>query len=246
MSSQAILTNLLLPPLLFVVALLPAAILAWRGRRQAGTAVAICALGLLLLSTPFAAATLTVSLEGMLDVRRAEDTPAPAAIIVLGGEMTRGVEGPDIGPLTLERLRAAVVLHRRTGLPLLVTGGPLSQGAPPIAAMMADSLAADFGVTPRWIEPRARDTRENAAFSSDMLRREGIGAAFVVSHAWHLPRGMEAFDRAGLPARPAPVRRGRMPSGIASDWLPRPDHLAQSWFALREWAGLLVYRFRDG
>jgi hypothetical protein len=37
-----------------------------------------------------------------------------------------------------------------------------------------------------------------------------------------------------------------MPDGAASDWLPRPDHLARSWFALREWAGLLVYRLRDG
>jgi hypothetical protein len=28
--------------------------------------------------------------------------------------------------------------------------------------------------------------------------------------------------------------------------VPRPDHLAMSWFALREWAGLLAYRLRDG
>jgi uncharacterized SAM-binding protein YcdF (DUF218 family) len=167
------------------------------------------------------------------------------AIVVLGAEMVHGREGGDIGPLTLERLRAGAALHRRTGLPLLVTGGPLSPGSAPIAVLMARSLTTDFGAAPRWVEPRARDTRENAAFSAALLRGEGIGAAYLVTHAWHLPRAQAAFARQGLATAAAPVRLDRVPDGRLSEWLPRADHLGESWFFLREWAGRLVYALRD-
>jgi hypothetical protein len=30
------------------------------------------------------------------------------------------------------------------------------------------------------------------------------------------------------------------------DFIPRPDHFFTSWLMLREWAGRLVYRLRDG
>ncbi len=243
LSISGILTTQILPPLLFVHIALVAGLLAWRGRRTAGLLVALCSLGLLFLATPLGAGLLNAALQSR-EQRNTSQTPQ--AIIVLGGEMAHGTQGPDVGPLTLERIRAAAQLHRRTGLPLLVTGGSLSPGAPPIALMMAASLQADFNVTVRWVEPRARDTRENAAFSAAMLRAEGIDAALLVTHAWHMPRAVAAFDRQPFPVMAAPVRMAGWPSGTLSDWVPRPDHLAQSWFMLREWAGLLVYRLRDG
>jgi uncharacterized SAM-binding protein YcdF (DUF218 family) len=246
LSAQAVLTNLLLPPLGLMLAILVAGFLAWRGRRWAGAAAVAGALGVLLLSTPFAAGWLTASLEDRLRDAALSGQEEPRAIVILGGEMAHGDAGPEVGPLTLERLRAGAALHRRTGLPVLVTGGPLSGSAPPIAALMAASLETDFGIRPRWVEARARDTRDNAAFSAAMLRAEGVGSALVVSHAWHLPRALAAFGRQGFPVRAAPVRLDPWPSGGRSDWVPRPDHLAQSWFALREWVGLLVYRLRDG
>jgi uncharacterized SAM-binding protein YcdF (DUF218 family) len=170
---------------------------------------------------------------------------APGAIIILAGEAayTRGT--PEVGPLTLERLRAGAALHRRTGLPLLVSGGPLRGGDPPIAALMAASLVADFGVAVGWVEDRSSDTRDNAVFSAAMMRREGIHAAWLVTHAWHMPRAQEAFGRADFTTLAAPVRLDRVPDGRLQDWLPRPDRLAQSWYALREWAGRIVYLIRD-
>jgi uncharacterized SAM-binding protein YcdF (DUF218 family) len=246
MPLQGVLTSLLLPPLLLVLFVVAAGLLAWRGHRAAGALAAAAALGLLLLATPFVAGTLTHALESRAALGAPPGGPPPAAIIVLGGEMASGAGTPEVGPLTLERLRAGAALHRRTGLPLLVTAGPVARGAPPLAELMAGSLAEDFGVTVRWVENRARDTRDNAVLSVELLRAEGIGSAYVVSHAWHLARAEAAFARLGFPVTGYPLRRERMPDGIASDWLPRPDHLARSWLALREWAGILVYRLRDG
>lgn len=242
---QFVLTSLFLPPMLLVLAVLAAGLLAWRGMRIAGLVAAGAAGLLLLLATGVVAGMLAVGLERMAPAPAA-DALQPRAIIVLGGEMVRGAGGPEVGVLTLERLRAAAALHRRTGLPILVTGGPLARDAPPVAELMAFSLAEDFRVPVRWIEPRARDTRDNAALSAGLLRASGIGSAYLVSHAWHLPRGQAAFARIGFPVAAAPVRVGQMPRGKLADWMPLPSHLAQSWFALREWAGLLVYRLRDG
>lgn len=242
MSAQAIATALLLPPLLCTLVALLGGLLAAPRRPLAGLGTAASCIVLLLLATPFVAGNLRASLE--------EDLPVPAgeprAIVVLSGEVARAVDHVEVGPLTLERMRAAAALHRRSGLPLLVTGGALGEHDPPVAVLMARSFAEDFGVPVRWVEPAAMDTRDNAELSAALLRREGIGTVHVVTHAWHMRRALAAFARAGLVGVPAPVRIDRRPDGIAADWVPRPDQLYVSWLALREWAGILVYRLRDG
>ena len=236
-------TTLLLPPLALLLLCLVLALAAARGSRRAGLGAALAAFVLLLLATPAVAGLLRWSLE------REVTTPAlaspPAAIIVLGGDVARGVGGPTIGALTLQRLRAGAALQRRTGLPLLVTGGVLSPGDPALASLMASSLAEDFATPARWVEPLAADTRGNARFSTMMLQAQGINSAFLVTHAWHLPRAMAAFARAGLVVTPAPVLPRAAPSFAWRDWRPAPEQWGASWLALREWAGRVVYALRD-
>lgn len=231
---------LTLPPILLVLCCIACGLLAWRGRRLAGLVGAASALALLLLATPALSGLLRWSLE-----REVTQAPiasqAPAAIIILGAEATRGPDGPMVGPLTLERLRAGAALHRRMGWPILVTGGVLAPGDPPLARLMALSLAEDFGVSTRWIEARAANTAENAAFSAAMLQAEGISGAYLVSHAWHVPRAMDGFARGSLSVTLAPLSLTPVSMTRMTDWLPRPDHLAESWYALREWGGRLLH-----
>jgi uncharacterized SAM-binding protein YcdF (DUF218 family) len=233
-----------LPPVLLLLLAVLGGVLAARGRRWAGAGAAIAALLVLLMATPAVAALLRWSLEREVITGAAPAHP-PGAIIVLGAELNHGARGAEPGRLSLMRLREGARLHRATGLPLLVTGGIISAGAPPLATLMAKSLAEDFGTPARWVEPRATDTRENAAFSAALLAQAGIHAAYLVSHGWHLPRARAAFDRAGLLALPIPVEAAAPRPPAGSDWLPRPDHLMESWLALREWAGRLVYALRD-
>ena len=241
-----------LPPLLLVLGALTFGLLAWRGRRGAGLLGAAAALGILFLATPAISGLLRWTLErevaripapGMAPSMAPGMAPgmAPAAIIILGAEVTHGPEGPMVGMLTLERLRAGAALHRRTRLPILVTGGILRPGDPPLAVLMAQSLLTDFGTATRWIEPQAGNTRQNALHSAALLRADGIAAALLVSHAWHLPRAMDAFAPGGLIVTPAPLHLTRVSMGRMEDWMPRPDHLAESWYALREWTGRLMH-----
>lgn len=250
MSPQALATTLLLPPLLLVLASLAVALYALllpgrRPRRALWWFVVAAATGQLLLATSYVSGHLRVSLTPP-PAQALPPGVVPGAVVILSAETVRGQGGVEIGPLTLERLRAGAALARRTGLPVLVTGGSLGRGEPPVAALMAEVLRQDFGLSARWIESEAGDTRGNAVLSVALLRAEGIAAAHVVTHAWHLPRALEAFARTGFTALPAPVRLDVPPRGGLRDFIPRADHFFTSWLMLREWLGLVVYRVRDG
>ena len=237
---RAVLTALLLPPANLAVLALLAVLLAGRRRWGRAVAAAACAL-LVLLGMPVVSLSLLASLDP-----GSEPAGTPAAIVILGGDVQRapGPHGAVLGTLSLERVRAGAAMHRSTGLPILTSGG-LVDGVGPVGAMMADSLRDDFNTPARWIEPVSFDTWENARFSAALLRREGVEAVYVVTHAWHMRRALLSFRRAGLPAVPAPVRRDRWPDLAASEFVPRASAWAQSYNALHEWLGLLWYSVRS-
>lgn len=239
----------LLPPLSLLWLGLLAGLLAWRGRRWAGLVAALAGLACLALATPLASGLLLASLER--EARDAGPTPPGlGAIIILAGDVAHGratePASLTIGRLTLERLRDGAALHRATGLPILVTGGPIGPGQTPLGELMARSLRDDFQLPVRWVEVQARDTADNAARAKAMLHADGVGAAYLVTQAWHMPRARDAFTRLGFVVAAAPVRRNPLPMLDVTSLMPRGTHLADSWFVAHEWVGRLFYALRDG
>ena len=246
-------TELLVPPVnLALIAMFAFFFL----RRRTGRAVVGVALaGLIVLALPVVGNALIASLERLPEPRASgPGAAAPGAIVVLGAEIRHG-RGPDadvredasdldIGPLSLERVRAAAALHRRTGLPILASGGLVSVEPVAVATVMAQSLANDFGTPPRWVETRSRDTWENAQFSADLLRAAGISTVYVVTHAWHMPRALLAFRNAGITAVPAPVRLDAWPRLTWRDFVPSDAGWQLSYFGFHEWIGLAFYDLR--
>ena len=151
------------------------------------------------------------------------------AIVVLGGGSRH----------TLERLRYAAHLARQAGLPLLVTGGA-PQGGRPEGEIMAEILRDDFATPVRWIENKSRDTAENAAYSAPLLKAAGIQRIALVSHAWHLPRAVPLFERAGFTVLPAPTAFDTLPPSPWARWLPASHALNTSTLALNEYLGRLA------
>jgi uncharacterized SAM-binding protein YcdF (DUF218 family) len=237
--ARGLVAALVVPPVSLMLAVLLGGLTVLRGARIGAWVVVLAAALLLALSTPLVSGLLLMSLDSPAPPVGA---PPPAAILVLGAETRTGPDGADVGPLTLERLRRAADLERETGLPLLVTAGTTTSGAPPLAELMRQTLEDSFRVPVRWVEPEARNTSQNAARSAAILAPEGIDSVLLVTHAWHMRRARAEVGRAGLVAWPAPVRAERIPDGRPGDWIPRPDHLAMSWFALREWVGVLAQR----
>jgi uncharacterized SAM-binding protein YcdF (DUF218 family) len=220
-----------------------------RRRRVGGWIAALGFTGLVVLSLPATAWVLLRSLETGLVLEPPEGV-VPGAIVVLSAEDLRAVPGgivdpPDLGPLTLQRLRAGALLHRRTGLPILVSGGVLRTDTPPIAQAMARVLASEFDAPARWVEDRSLTTWENAGFSTALLRADGVQAAYVVTHAWHMRRSLFAFRHTGLPAVAAPTHfTGPARLDLAA-FVPSPHAWADCRYALHEWIGLAWYAMKD-
>ncbi|MBY0438204.1 MAG: YdcF family protein [Burkholderiales bacterium] len=257
----AAIAALLLPPLCFVLAALAGLLLA-RRRRTAGVLLALAALaGLTAASTPYVAERLLASLEtpppaiptasaasaaGAPGAAGAA-SPAPTAIVVIGGGLSR--EAPEYGSdtvnaATLQRLRHAAWLHRRTGLPILVSGGRPMDTRLSEADTMRDALTADFHAAPRWVEGESLNTRENAVRAQAMLAADAVRRVYLVTHAWHMPRAQRAFEQAGLEVVAAPTGYTSLtPSPLA--WVPSGQALRNTHLAMREWLGQAWYRLHS-
>ena len=233
---------LLVPPLNCLVAACAGAALR---RRRAGRVLLTAGLaGLVLFSLPLVSGLLIISLEGDLPTQPDPADP-PQAIIILSADLTPvavpGGVAFTVGRLTLERERAGAALARRAGLPILVSGGRIRVGAPSLAALMALSLHADFGLVPEWLEDRSLDTWENAARSAVILRAAGIDSAYLVTNAWHMRRALIAFRAAGFRVVAAPAMPDVPPRLALASLLPRIAAWQESYWALHEWIGCAWY-----
>lgn len=245
MSLSALPSFLLLPPANLLV---PACVGAALHRRRAGRVMLAAGLaGLVLSAVPAVSMSALVSLERNLPLVPPADNP-PAAIVVLSGDeaetMQDGQRHYDVGDFTLARERAGAALARRTGLPLLLSGGHIHDYAPALADMMARSLHDDFGITARWLEARSTDTWENAAFSAEILRANHIGSVYVVTHAWHMRRALIAFRAAGLTATAAPVLLDPPVRLAAENFIPGTKPWEIMYLAVHEWIGGTWYGWR--
>lgn len=242
----------LFPPLAVLVLVAVGYLLRRRSWRRLGGAIIVAALlGLYVASMP-AFGTLALRVV-QVHPGFGPDEPVPEAeaIVVLSagrrGDST-AYGGDTVGPMTLERLRYAAHLHRRSGLPILVTGGLAEDDSPGLAPLMARTLEEDFGAPVRWQENRAANTAQNAIYSAEILQEEGIGRVLVVTHGWHMPRAVYAFEIAGLTPVPAPMAIAP-PDPFSwdfevGDFLASPWALADNCYVLHEWLGLAWYRLR--
>lgn len=163
--------------------------------------------GLWLLSTPFAAATLTrwVEVRGPdLNVALgARDREKVALVVLAGGMRTYDQSSP-----LRERLDAAVTQRVLTASRLWHEqrfGLVILSGAPPIETEAMLDLATTLGVPADWVvrEMRSQNTRENAIESAAILRERGAEAVVLVTSATHLRRSIKDFEAAGVHVIPA-------------------------------------------
>lgn len=233
----------LLPPLnLLIVA--GAGLFLWHKRpRLARILVTAAFAALWLLSTPYVANSLLRHLEGMPADRTQES--ADAIVVLSGGQHYMAPEygGNTVGKETLERLRYAAVLHRKTGKPILVTGGD-PQGIDPEALLMKEVLEQEFKVPVRWVEKASANTLENARNSRVLLTDSGIARIYLVTHAWHMPRATLAFERAGFTVVPAPTAWTTQRRTGLLDIIPSAAALLDSRWYLHEMIGMHWYRLQ--
>lgn len=217
-------------------------------RRRPRTGKILLALSFLLL---YALSTKIVAdrlLQGLESPARDPLAGAPAqAIVVLGGGTY--FNAPEYGESTvnadaLVRLRYAAHLHRTTAKPILVSGGS-PRGAPQTeGAHMAAALNRDFSVPVAWIEGQSRTTLENARYSHTLLSAAGVKTIYLVTHAWHMPRAVRAFESVGFAVVPAATGYTTRYRLTLLDFVPNAHALAESSTWFHEVIGIAWYRIQ--
>lgn len=205
----------------------------------------------LVLMLPVTVEQLVTPLESdapALSIRQIEQASdqGVGAVVILGGGLRRAAPEygrPTINRITLERVRYGARVARLSGLPILVSGGVAGAGYPEAHAM-AESLAEDFGLPPRWIEDASENTEQNAEYAAAILKKAGVARIFLVTHAAHMRRARAYFEARGMHVVAAPTAflGPLVDAAHATSWLPSANAAYTGWYALHESAGLLQQR----
>jgi uncharacterized SAM-binding protein YcdF (DUF218 family) len=256
-SWKPVLTALLLPPVpLLVLALFGARLLL--ARRALGWSLILLSVSLLWLGATTGAGTwlnrvllrppMAITPERITALKAMGKSKQAISIVVLGA----GTEpyAPEyrmsnLTPMSLERLHYGIWLGRETGLSVGFSGGIGWQqvDAVPEAQVAARIAAQDFGRPLQWIEDSSRDTHENSVNSVALLKRAGTRHVLLVTHGWHMPRSMRAFERAAggeIRIEAAPMGLNTSTQTPVLTWLPSASGYALVRNVLRELAGKIM------
>ncbi|MBI5919604.1 MAG: YdcF family protein [Nitrosomonadales bacterium] len=247
-----LLTNLvskfLLPPLCLLL-LAGWGLLVWRSRPVLARVLLTFSFSLLwLASTPYFAKGAMRWLEGPLVAVDTAKQPAEAIVVLGSGQYFHAPEygGNTVSREALERLRYGARLLRQTNKPILVTGGSPEGDYLSEAAQMKTVLEEDFNVPVRWTEDNSDNTMENARLSYAILQQAGIKRIYLVTHAWHMPRSVEVFQRAGFEVIPAPTGFSTRYETNLLSFLPNGEAMYLSSIFAHEMIGQAWYRLKSG
>jgi uncharacterized SAM-binding protein YcdF (DUF218 family) len=132
---------------------------------------------------------------------------------------------------------------------ILITGG---QGLNPANPNTEAELLRDFMVmagVPKediLVEAEAKNTRENALFSKEVLVQKGFNLDkrfLLITSAFHMPRSKGCFDKAGLMTDTFPVDYYSEDVRFSIPMMLQPDpYSIFIWHKLfKEWIGITVY-----
>lgn len=233
--------------ILLLLVALAAALLRWRRLELAGLGLSAL---VLILSTW---TTLGALLLHPLEDRFQRPDPAPgqvAGIVVLGGGLEGGINlargGYELNSGGDRLVEAAVLAHRYPDARVVVSGG---NGSLVLAgegdADSAPRLLVALGVAPERLvlENRSRNTYENAVFTREMVQPKPGETWLLVTSAFHMPRAVGIFRKAGFAVVPWPTdyrTTGEEGVGLFGD--NTLDALGGTALAVREWIGLAAYR----
>lgn len=230
---KKLLSLILLPPTLFIILFLIIAVIS--KRRVVSLLAFFGAFGLYLLSVEPVKDMLYKPLEEAYPVPR--EVQADVLVVLGGGSYNTGILKED----SMKRLLTGFILHKRYNLTIILSGGA-SIGNLPEAEVMKQ-LLEELGVDKSKIftEVRSRDTFENAKYVKEICEKHNFQRVVLITSAYHMPRAVETFMKAGLEVIPYPTDFKQDKRYNLYSFIPKMGVLNDSYKALREHLGGLAY-----
>jgi uncharacterized SAM-binding protein YcdF (DUF218 family) len=240
---------LLLRPSVFiaVIGLAGLVLLLTRFRRAGQRLVIACAVLFIVAGMSPLADVVTHALESRFP-KWDSTRGAPDGIVVLGGAISPGLsrrhDEPILGEDAGRVIAIAKLARDYPQARIIYSGGDGTlRGKDGVEAEYLQPLLDNFGVARARVtlEPRSRNTAENAAFSKEIAQPKPGERWLLVTSAQHMPRAVGSFRQAGFAVEAYPVawrtdvRYHFGPSLNVSVNLARLDSAAN------EWVGLLAY-----
>ena len=171
----------------------------------------------------------------------------PQVIVVLGGGTILGSPEAETGKETLtsdavKRVVYAYSLRDTFKVPFIFSGGKTFEYGQEPEALTASKLFVSLGLPSERIilETRSRNTWENAKETAIF----GFERVVLITSAYHIKRSVYCFNRHGVSVIAAPTDykcdRGRKYDFVS--FLPTIYSLDNSYLALHEYLGLLIYK----
>jgi len=243
---------LIVQPLTLALLLkIAAVVVLWFGWRKLSFVCAM--LAILVMSVTLFTTTGSWALQRLEDRYPRPDLPENlGCMIVLGGafdlEVTAGRGGMEMNQSADRFIEAARIARLRPEAKVVVSGGDGSfSGTYKGDAELAADFFAAMGVDPDRIlaEKTSRNTAENVSETKALLEANGLDNCLLITSAYHMPRALGLFERAGVNVVPwaSDYRSsGRVRLGLDFTQPTLNSQLTST--ATREWLALAVSYLR--
>ena len=174
----------------------------------------------------------------------------PDGIIVLGGSLDADLSaahGVTVISGAADRIvSAATLAHRYPNVRLVYTGGsPRLLHNDAKEADYATALFQGLGIPKSRLtmERLSRNTKENAEFSKELLKPKPGERWLLVTSAYHMPRSIGLFRKAGFPVAAYPVDwKVGTKEDLLTYYVNAAGGLGRFDLGAREWMGLIASR----
>jgi len=171
----------------------------------------------------------------------------PQAVVILGGGTIQG--SPEAGAgqdaLTSDAMKRVVYafsLRDTFNVPFVFSGGKVFEYGQEPEALTAGRLLISLGLPDKRLilETGSRNTWENARETMKL----GFEKVVLVTSAYHVKRSVYCFNRHGISVLAAPTdyKCDRRRNYDFFSFMPKMSDLSNSYLALHEYVGLLIYR----
>lgn len=158
-------------------------------------------------------------------------------VILGGGSYNTGVLTDD----SFKRVLAGFVLHKKLNVPIILSGGSAITNLPESESMK--EILTELGIDKKYIftDVNSRDTFDNAVFTKKICEKYNFKKAILITSAYHMPRAVYTFKKAGLDVIPYPTDFKMDKKYTLYSYFPKMNVLQDSTKAIREYIGLAYY-----